>query len=426
MLPSRKLNWKMTCCLCAGVVIGLAASSTALSDVIEVVPVDAQAETQDGVAWTINAASSSLNCARFTGIPLQRRGLMEFPLAGIPQGSTITSVALRYSVNSFTSGSGAPAVMEFHLYSGNGLLAASDAEASFALGAVSEPVTALTTYTAMLSPAAVEAVHAAASHLGVRTYQQTLGRQASMWSSEIAASSPRLTVTFTPPSVDERSVFPTADAEASRSGGGPWALDEAGTLLVAANYTLISESYRPLLAFSLPGFTPGTRVVSARLSVSVALLTQPPDPILEIHGHRGDRMLTIADADRSPNLLGDSGAIGGLGRRAIFLDPAALELLLRQSALLEFSVRPRFENSQTGFYSSEWAVGTDWPELTIGYRAPACDADWNGSGQVTVEDLFGFLAAYFAGDPQADVTRTGGVAVGDIFAFLVDYFEPCP
>ncbi len=56
-----------------------------------------------------------------------------------------------------------------------------------------------------------------------------------------------------------------------------------------------------------------------------------------------------------------------------------------------------------------------------------CPADFNRSGGApTVQDLFDFLAAYFAGDPAADFNGAGGISVQDIFDFIEAYFVPCP
>jgi hypothetical protein len=44
---------------------------------------------------------------------------------------------------------------------------------------------------------------------------------------------------------------------------------------------------------------------------------------------------------------------------------------------------------------------------------------------VTVQDIFDFLAAYFAGDTRADFNGAGGITVQDIFDFLAAYFAGC-
>ncbi len=56
---------------------------------------------------------------------------------------------------------------------------------------------------------------------------------------------------------------------------------------------------------------------------------------------------------------------------------------------------------------------------------PICLADFNTSGGLSVQDLFDFLGAYFAGDPRADISGAGGISVQDIFDFLGLYFSGC-
>ncbi|MCC6320147.1 MAG: SUMF1/EgtB/PvdO family nonheme iron enzyme [Phycisphaerales bacterium] len=55
-----------------------------------------------------------------------------------------------------------------------------------------------------------------------------------------------------------------------------------------------------------------------------------------------------------------------------------------------------------------------------------CPGDFNNSGDVSVQDIFDFLAAYFSNDPSADVNNSESITVQDIFDFLAAYFTPCP
>ena len=55
-----------------------------------------------------------------------------------------------------------------------------------------------------------------------------------------------------------------------------------------------------------------------------------------------------------------------------------------------------------------------------------CLADFDDSGTVTVQDIFDFLAAWFAGDARADFNHSGAITVGDIFDFLEGWFAGCP
>ncbi len=57
---------------------------------------------------------------------------------------------------------------------------------------------------------------------------------------------------------------------------------------------------------------------------------------------------------------------------------------------------------------------------------PHCPADFNENGTATVQDIFDFLAAYFAATPSADFNGTGGITVQDIFDYLAAYFTGCP
>jgi uncharacterized membrane protein len=55
-----------------------------------------------------------------------------------------------------------------------------------------------------------------------------------------------------------------------------------------------------------------------------------------------------------------------------------------------------------------------------------CPADFNGTGGLSIQDIFDFLAAYFAIDPSADFNSAGGITVQDVFDFLGAYFAGCP
>lgn len=56
--------------------------------------------------------------------------------------------------------------------------------------------------------------------------------------------------------------------------------------------------------------------------------------------------------------------------------------------------------------------------------APPCVADFNHANGITVQDIFDFLSAWFAGAPSADVNG-GGLSVQDIFDFLSAWFAGC-
>ena len=54
-----------------------------------------------------------------------------------------------------------------------------------------------------------------------------------------------------------------------------------------------------------------------------------------------------------------------------------------------------------------------------------CTADFNLDGQVTAQDIFDFLAAWFTASASADVNISGTVTAQDIFDFLAAWFGGC-
>ncbi len=86
-------------------------------------------------------------------------------------------------------------------------------------------------------------------------------------------------------------------------------------------------------------------------------------------------------------------------------------------------------------YTFDRATG----RLTITFTGPAAaagtsslvirsivgpSADWNRSGEITVQDIFDFLGSYFSG--TGDFNGSGAATPQDIFDFLAAYFVGCP
>jgi hypothetical protein len=61
----------------------------------------------------------------------------------------------------------------------------------------------------------------------------------------------------------------------------------------------------------------------------------------------------------------------------------------------------------------------------LNFYGPGCPGDFNNSGMATVEDIFNFLGAWFAGSIAADFNQTDGVTVQDVFDFLGSWFAGC-
>jgi hypothetical protein len=59
------------------------------------------------------------------------------------------------------------------------------------------------------------------------------------------------------------------------------------------------------------------------------------------------------------------------------------------------------------------------------YASFVCMADFDGSGTLSVQDIFGFINAWFAGNLAADTNASGSLTVQDIFEYLTAWFSGC-
>lgn len=140
------------------------------------------------------------------------------------------------------------------------------------------------------------------------------------------------------------------------------------------------------------------------------------------------------------------GTIGGLNARGEFTsmdhDPTTYESipviklegwpLMRVQDLID----PHHERINVSTVTpindaGQFAVGGVLPGSTfapvafvVAPQAP-CAADFNHDGAVGVQDIFDYLASYFAAAPAADVDNTPGLSVNDLFTFLGSYFAGC-
>lgn len=58
-------------------------------------------------------------------------------------------------------------------------------------------------------------------------------------------------------------------------------------------------------------------------------------------------------------------------------------------------------------------------------NAVVCRADFDNSGDVTVQDIFDYLTAWFASAPPADLDGSGSVTLQDLFDFIGLFFAGC-
>lgn len=117
-------------------------------------------------------------------------------------------------------------------------------------------------------------------------------------------------------------------------------------------------------------------------------------------------------------------AIGGNAEVASGVAPSPVAvgfysmILVKPEAtvLLESNAAPDF--SVTELATVEY--GNQYLQMQV-----VCRADFNNSQSLDSNDIFDFLAAWFAGDPSADADRDGVLTVTDIFAFLNLWFAGC-
>ena len=85
----------------------------------------------------------------------------------------------------------------------------------------------------------------------------------------------------------------------------------------------------------------------------------------------------------------------------------------------------RYDSAAHRFRGFAWGENVGWINLDDATKfVGLCTADYNGDGVVSVQDIFDFLAGWFAGAPAADFNG-GGITVQDIFDFLGAWFAGC-
>ncbi|MCC6322335.1 MAG: hypothetical protein IT438_12970 [Phycisphaerales bacterium] len=145
------------------------------------------------------------------------------------------------------------------------------------------------------------------------------------------------------------------------------------------------------------------------------------------HSGDGSGSVNFDETDWAPTLAG-----GRLTWSTQTFDANANANALRWGTMYNFRFRtsvPPTTGAATLALFRPGAAG-DPGEVTIAGlpvpTVPGCPADFNNSGPPpTVQDIFDFLAAYFALDLAADFNGVGGLSVQDIFDFLSAYFTGC-
>ena len=85
----------------------------------------------------------------------------------------------------------------------------------------------------------------------------------------------------------------------------------------------------------------------------------------------------------------------------------------------------RFDIFPEGGTPAPIAYGTIWVDDITFSQPGFCPPDYNGTGGLTVADIFDFLNGWFAGSPAADFNGVDCITVADIFDFLSAWFAGC-
>lgn len=102
--------------------------------------------------------------------------------------------------------------------------------------------------------------------------------------------------------------------------------------------------------------------------------------------------------------------------------------------LTEVSVGGRMElrlvgvvnTSTLATMASAWNQAGGQPQLPVPVvTPPACRVDYDRDGRVTIDDLHGYLMAYFNNAWTADFDQSGTVTVRDMFQFVQAFFRGC-
>lgn len=94
-------------------------------------------------------------------------------------------------------------------------------------------------------------------------------------------------------------------------------------------------------------------------------------------------------------------------------------LAVKDASILGFSPQLTIVNSRLYFLGDDGQTGQELRVLDL------CPADFNNDGAPTVQDLFDYLGAWFAGADRADTSADGAVTLQDLFDFLGAWFGGC-
>ncbi|MEA2709024.1 MAG: hypothetical protein QOF78_1625 [Phycisphaerales bacterium] len=163
--------------------------------------VDAKVSTSDMVNYVLTDGEGTINTQYLPGANVDRRGILEYHLGGVPDGATITAAKIAFNLQAITySGSDGPNV-RLYGYSGNGLAELSDKDQMFNLLAVGSSTTSTGPYEVDLSTTLIESLLSSGTdYLGIVALGSADGHQLGFYTNEAGFSPPAtLSVTYAIP-----------------------------------------------------------------------------------------------------------------------------------------------------------------------------------------------------------------------------------
>lgn len=186
---------------------------------------------------------------------------------------------------------------------------------------------------------------------------------------------------------------------------------------VSSRVQAVANYFGPTDFFNVPGWHLGTGSAEiALLGFSLGDLqanVNNPDWVDEVALARLTQVVTHVTSDDAPMYLAH-----GTADDVVFPLHSQILFDLLQAAGVSSTLR-LVPGAGHGLPGTEDAAAITFLARSL------CPADFNGSGTATVQDVFDFINAWFAGNPLADFDGVGGLTVQDIFDYLNAWFAGC-
>ena len=173
-------------------------SAYGMNDYTRVADLDVEASSTDGSNFVITDGEYSINTQRLPSSNIDRRGVLEFAIAEIPDQASVTAATLELDIWTTTSGEEEFPVLSLYGYAGDGVIEPSDATALSDLLGQSAPVDQLVVIAIELDPGFIQTLLGPSAYLGLVAYGDENNHQIGFTATEAAffATPPTLTILY--------------------------------------------------------------------------------------------------------------------------------------------------------------------------------------------------------------------------------------